>query len=87
MTGLFEDDKNVRDPIKVVSRKQTTNVGDKLLSIAEGKSNLAVAASSKGGVSFGSIDLVALERSKKTAAKNEEGKISPLIDYLNDGTP
>lgn len=80
MSGLFEDDSLIRKP----ATKSASGIGDALINKAQGKANLAAVASSKDGVAFDSIDMALLERNKKMAAKSEEGKIVPAINYLGD---
>ena len=85
MSGLFEDDSELRKPpAKLQAAKQVSSIGDSLINKAQGKANLAAVASSKSGVSFESVDLALLARTKKPATKNDEGKIVPTINYLAD---
>lgn len=89
MSGLFEDDSEVRKvkkpsapKQKAEPKKRSKSVSDKLVEKSEGKGKLVELASSDSESSnqFEKIDLVKLKRSK--SEKVDDELIEPPINYI-----
>jgi len=90
VTGIFEDDANVR-PVKKVkqpkaakSTKPKRSMASKILDKVEDKGILVAAASAKDGVSYEDVDVMPGKRTKAVKAKAESGKLVPPINYVSD---
>lgn len=83
MTGLFEDDANVRKPLKPpVKKKQATkrlSVAQKIVAKTDNRSRFVIGGS---GISFTEVDISPEARAKKKV--EETGKIIPPINYVSD---
>lgn len=90
MTGLFEDDANVRkvakpkaEPKAEVKSKPKKTMASKILAKVESKERLVDAASGgSGGVNFEDVDVSPAAQAK--AKTQEKGVIEPPINYVSD---
>lgn len=80
MSGIFEDDEHVRQ-----KPQPKSNVADKLLKKAGAKLSLVDLASNVSAASpkFDEIDFNKLNKAAKTT-KVDDGKITPIINYVSD---
>lgn len=89
--GLFEDDANVRpQPKKPKPKAATKKVAAKpsgmaarMLEKVEGRADLVGMAGSGNVIDFAKVDVSPL-RKKKAAKKEDDGKLSPPINYVKD---
>ena len=90
MSGLFEDDANVRKiakpkapPKATIKKARKKSLASKILAKVESKDRLVNAASAaNGGIKFEDVDVS--PAAQATVKKQEKGVIAPQINYVSD---
>ena len=89
MSGLFEDDANVRPQPKKKkaeqpkkAKKAKRSVGSRIVAKIESNADV-VGLAKRGGVDFAEVDIVSTAKAAKKQ-KPDGGKITPPINYIAD---